>query len=84
MIEFRPVLEVRAVVEMQLLLFVGHREIIAWGADGMAWTSAKLSDEGVTITKIADGMLQGTGWEIMTDKERAFALDLRSGLVISL
>ncbi len=84
MIEFRPVLEVRAVVELQLLLFVGHREIIAWGADGMAWKTAKLSDEGVTITKIADGVLHGTGWEMMTDKERPFALDLQSGLVISL
>ncbi len=84
MIEFRPVLEVRAVAEAQLLLFVGHREIIAWGAEGVAWKSAKLSDEGVTITKIAEGVLHGTGWEMMTDKERPFALDLQSGLVISL
>ena len=83
MVEFRPVLEVRAVVDAQLLLFVGHREIIAWGAEGMAWKSAKLSDEGVTIRKIADGVLHGTGWEMMSDKERAFALDLRNGLVMS-
>lgn len=84
MIEFRPVLEVRAVVEAELLLFVGHREIIAWGADGMAWKTAKLSDEGVTITKIANGVLHGTGWEMMTDKERPFEVELRSGAVISL
>lgn len=84
MVEFRPVLEVRAVAEIGLLLFVGHREIIAWGTDGLAWKSAKLSDEGVTIRNIEDGVLHGTGWELMTDKERPFALDLQSGFVISL
>jgi hypothetical protein len=84
MIEFRPVLEVRSVTDAQLLLFAGHREITAWGADGVAWKSEKLSDEGVTITKIVDGVLHGTGWEMMTDKERPFEVDLRSGLVISI
>lgn len=84
MIEFRPVLELRVVVDAGLLLFVGHREILAWGADGLAWKSVKLSDEGVTITKIADGVLHCMGWEMMTDKERAVAVDLKSGIVLGL
>ena len=52
MIPYRPVLEIRALVEENLLLFVGHHSILAWGRDGQAWESAKLSDEGVTITGI--------------------------------
>ena len=80
MIEYRPVLEVRALVEQRLLLFVGHRTVLAWGADGLAWETGKLSDEGVTITGIENGVLRGTGWEMMSDKERAFAIDLKSGL----
>jgi hypothetical protein len=82
MIEYRPVLEVRALVEDGLLLFVGHRSLLAWGAEGQAWESTKLSDEGVTITRIENGVLHGTGWEMMTDKERPFAVDLRNGLVV--
>lgn len=81
MIQYRPVLEVRALVKERLLLFVGHRSILAWGVAGMAWESGKLSDEGVTITRIENGMLHGTGWEMMTDKEKAFAVDLRSGKI---
>ncbi len=79
MIPYRPVLAVRAVVEANLLLFVGHRSILAWGHAGQAWESEKLSDEGVTITSIESGVLRGTGWSMRTDKETAFALDLRSG-----
>jgi len=82
MIEFRPVLEVRALIDEQLLLFIGHREIIAWGAKGQQWKTTKLSDEGITITSIENGVLHGTGWEMMTDKDRPFALDLRRGLLL--
>ena len=66
-------------VSDRLLLFVGHHSILAWGADGHAWQSEKLSDEGVTITSIGDGILRGLGWEMMSDKETPFALDLRRG-----
>jgi hypothetical protein len=79
MIPYRPVLEVRPAVEEGLLLFVGNRTILAWGRDGQAWESEKLSDEGVTITGTENGVLRGMGWAMMTDKETAFALDMRNG-----
>ena len=79
MLAYRPVLEVRAVPGAGLLLFVGHWSILAWGRDGQAWESARLSDEGVTITGIEDGALRGTGWAMRTDKETTFVLDLRTG-----
>ena len=79
MIPYRPVLQVRPVFDAELLLFVGHHSILAWGGDGHAWQSAKLSDEGVTITAIANGELRGLGWDMMSDRETPFALDLRNG-----
>ncbi len=83
MLHYRPVLEVRAAVEAGLLLFAGHRSILAWGASGQAWESAKLSDEGVTMVKIDRGCLHGTGWEMMGDRERPFTIDLRNGALLS-
>jgi hypothetical protein len=79
MIPFRPVLEIRPLHEEGLLLFVGHRSILAWGAEGEAWQSGKVSDEGVTITGIESGILRGLGWHMITDKESPFTLDLRTG-----
>jgi hypothetical protein len=82
MIPYRPVLEVRAVVAEGLLLFVGHHSILAWGRGEQAWESVKLSDEGVTIAGIDGGVLYGKGWDMKSDREKAFALDLRSGLLL--
>jgi hypothetical protein len=52
------------------------------GAEGEAWKSEKLSDEGVTITSIESGVLRGLGWNLMSDKETPFALDLKTGTPI--
>ena len=83
MISYRPVLEVRAVADEGLLLFVGHRTILAWGCKGQAWESEKLSDEGVAISGADNGLLRGLGWEMMTDRETPFTLDLRTGLRVA-
>jgi len=80
MIPFRPVMEIRPVVAQNLLLFISHQAILGWGADGQAWESEKLSDEGIKITDIAGGILQGTGWDRKTDRETRFALDLPTGV----
>jgi hypothetical protein len=83
MIPYRPVLAVYPALEENLLLFVGHRTILAWGSNGQAWESGKLSDEGVTIANIEKGVLRGSGWTMKTDKESPFALDIRIGKPIA-
>ena len=83
MIPYRPVLQVRPASPANLLLFIGHRNLLAWGPTGQAWESEKLSDEGITITAIEDTQLRGTGWQMLTDKETQFSLDLRTGLRIA-
>jgi hypothetical protein len=82
MIAYRPVLEILPAVAEGLLLFVGHRSILAWGREGQAWESEKLSDEGLTIMGVENGVLRGTGWEMRTDREKPFAIDLRRGICI--
>ena len=83
MLPYRPVLQVRPIPEHNLLIFIGHHAILAWGADDEAWQSPKLSDEGVTITTVEGSLLHGLGWNLITDKETPFALDLRTGTLIS-
>lgn len=78
-IELRPVVSVLPVVEAGLLLFVGHTAVVAWSASGKAWTTVKLSDEGLRITSTDDGVLRGFGWRMMTDREVEFAVDLKDG-----
>ncbi|HUN85524.1 MAG TPA: hypothetical protein VMU48_14180 [Terracidiphilus sp.] len=79
MLPYRPVLDVRSFPANGLLLFVGHHAMLAWGARGLAWQSEKLSDEGITIKAIESGQLHGLAWQMLTDKEVPFTLDLRTG-----
>ncbi len=79
MLPYRPVLQVLSAVAQGLMLFVGHYSILAWGAQGQLWESEKLSDEGVTVSGFANGVLRGSGWELISDRELPFALDLRTG-----
>jgi hypothetical protein len=78
-IVLKPVVEVRSLMAEGLLLFVGFHSIVAWGRSGIAWESARLSWEGVRITNIDGDVLRGTGWNLMTDREVAFSLDLLTG-----
>lgn len=79
MLPHKPVLAVLPVPETGLLLFIGHQAILAWGRDGETWQSEKLSDEGVAITGVEGNLLRGRGWQMMTDKETEFTLDLQTG-----
>lgn len=83
MLPYRPVLQVIPVPSQGLLLFVEHRAILAWSVHGEAWRSPKLSDEGITITAVDGDKLHGMGWNMMTDKETPFTLDLQSGVLIN-
>ncbi|HEX3967729.1 MAG TPA: hypothetical protein VHW70_07170 [Edaphobacter sp.] len=78
-IALKPVVEVRRLAARDLLLFVGFHSIVAWGRNGLAWESARLSWEGIRVISIDGGVLHGTGWNLMTDREVAFSLDLLTG-----
>jgi hypothetical protein len=62
-----------------LLLFAGHHSILAWGREGEAWESDRLSWEGITNLRIEGNTLRGEGWDLMTDKDLPFMLDLATG-----
>jgi hypothetical protein len=83
MIPYRPVMQIVPLVAEKLLLFAGHRAILAWGHDGQAWESAKLSDEGLTILGVEGGVVRGKGWELVSDRETVFALEVHSGMRLS-
>lgn len=78
-IALKPVVEVRSLSENELLLFVGFQSMVAWGRNGFAWESGRLSWEGVRITSVDSAVLHGTGWNLLTDREVPFSLDLLTG-----
>ncbi len=75
----KPVVEVRVLEPQRLLLFTGFHSIIAWGEHGQAWQTAKLTSEGLRLAEISGDDLVGFGWDVRTDREVPFRLDLRTG-----
>jgi hypothetical protein len=78
-IPLKPVVEVVPLTAHGLLVFVGFHAMVAWGREGLAWETARLSWEGIRVTGAEGNELRGFGWNLMTDKEVEFAIDLRTG-----
>jgi hypothetical protein len=83
-IPLKPVAEVLVLAEHGLLVFVGFHVMVAWDREGLAWQTDRLSWEGIRITGVCtaqDGTaaLRGFGWNLHTDKEVEFSIDLRTG-----
>lgn len=79
MIDYRPVLAVTPLMSQQLLLFSGHQSLIAYGPNGKAWETLRLSWEGIKILEVREAGLTGMGWDLMTDQEFQFELNLKTG-----
>ncbi|AXC10807.1 hypothetical protein ACPOL_1461 [Acidisarcina polymorpha] len=78
-VEYRPVLAVASLPKQRLLLFSGHQSLVAYGPNGKAWQTGRLSWEGFKILRIDDQSLIGLGWDMMTDREFEFKVDLATG-----
>jgi hypothetical protein len=78
-LSLRPVVEVLAAPALGLLIFSGFHNLLAWGAEGLAWETGRLSWEGLRLGGVECDTLHGFGWNMPTDKDVAFAVDLRTG-----
>jgi hypothetical protein len=78
-IPLKPVVEVRVLPTHSLLIFAGFHTILAWGQQGQAWETQRLTWEGLRITSIEGDTLHGIGWNLLTDKEVPFTVDILTG-----
>ena len=78
-VALKPVAKVVVLAEQGLLVFVGFHAMVAWGVDGMAWQTGRLSWEGIRVSGVEEGALLGFGWDMRTDREVGFSVDLKTG-----
>jgi hypothetical protein len=76
---YRPVTEVRPMPAAGLLLFSSFHSVEAWGPAGRLWESKRLSWEGLRLGESTAKELHGWGWDMRTDTEIPFVLDLQTG-----
>lgn len=75
----RPVTLIAAALKHRMLLLVGFHTIAAIDDAGLRWETAKLSWEGIKLGTIHDDQLYGEGWNMHTNREAPFTVDLFTG-----
>ncbi len=78
-VEYKPVVEVLPVKDAGLLIFASFHTLVAYGAEGKQWKTQKLTSEGLRLGEVAVGKLHGWGWDMRTDREIPFTVDLATG-----
>ena len=78
-IPYRPVTWVDAAPQHKLLLFASFHRMWALGMDGKVWETNRLSCEGLRVAGIDGEYLHGFGWDLETDTEVPFRVDLATG-----
>ena len=82
-VEYKPVVEVRPIAEAGLLVFASFHTLLAYGDEGVRWKTQRLTSEGLRLGSVADGKLHGWGWDMRTDREFPFSVDLATGKSIT-
>jgi hypothetical protein len=75
----RPVTAVLPAPEAGLILLAGFHHVLAIDTAGIRWQTARLSWEGITLVEVREGQLHGLGWNMHTDRELPFTVELATG-----
>ena len=75
----RPVCSLLPAPQQGLLLLAGFHAVLALAAEGVRWQTERLSWEGVTLGELRNGQLHGTGWDMFSDRDLPFRIDLATG-----
>ena len=78
-VEYRPVTSITPIAQQNLLVFSSFHSLLAWGPEGKAWQTGRLSWDGVRITAVRGETLLGLGWDMNTDRELEFEVNLKTG-----
>jgi len=78
-IKVAPIVEVRIIVDPQMLLLVDYTRISAYGEQGHIWTTERLSWDGLRITETNDQWIRGIAWDSPQQRDVEFIVDIQTG-----
>ncbi len=74
LLAMRPVTEV--VTSAEYVVLAGYHDVLVLAPKGTGWRSPRLTWEGLTLSALEGKQLHGSGWDMLTDEEVLFTLDL--------
>ncbi|MCP3660559.1 MAG: hypothetical protein GY830_09715 [Bacteroidetes bacterium] len=82
-VKSNPIISIYPLIDNKLILFKDYTEISAYDIDGLKWETSRLSFDDFEITSINESYVKGKYWDIRSDSEETFKVDLSTGKHIS-
>jgi len=79
LIDAFPIRDARLLKQENLFLVVDFTKVVAYGLEGYAWKTGRLSWDGVRIIASERGQLSARVWDAPNDRETTVAIDLQTG-----
>jgi hypothetical protein len=74
-----PIQDVRAIIELELLIFADYTALVAYGTSGLRWKSRRVSWDGIRILRVDEQGVVGRAWDATKDQEVDFFVDAATG-----
>jgi hypothetical protein len=74
-----PVVDLRVVLERELLIFSDFTQLAAYGGAGLLWQSPRVCWDELKIVRVTQDRIEGTGSDPISMGDAAFAVDLMTG-----
>jgi hypothetical protein len=76
-----PVLDIRPLLEQELLLFADFIRLAAYGNKKLVWRSPRVCWDGLKIANVTTDIIEGTGYDPTNaaTRESRFAVDVKTG-----
>ncbi len=74
-----PIIDVRPVPSLRIVVFANFTELVAYGADGIAWRTKRLAWDSLKLTRVTETTAFGEYWDIRVESMQTFEVDLATG-----
>jgi hypothetical protein len=74
-----PIVDVLVITERLLLVFIDFTTLAAYGPEGVAWKTARLSWDGLKVTEVTQEHIKGLAWDSPQGREVEFFVDVQTG-----
>lgn len=74
-----PIIDVRPVLAQGIIVFANYTELVAYGSSGLKWRTKRLTWDSLKITEVTDDFIKGEFWDIRSEANANFVVDLATG-----
>ena len=74
-----PLIDVRPVGVRGIIVFASFTNLVAYGATGIIWRTKRLAWSNLKITEVTDEIIKGVFWDIRSEANAEFVVDLATG-----